>query len=90
MSKPVTRVVFSVLISLGIIAGIYTSVQGALLEAGANRAKAHVVSGVMANLNHDRRTVSELKSMEMKNTLFDQPGGRGHGCESDLKTDPSD
>ncbi|HXG24056.1 MAG TPA: hypothetical protein VNJ09_05820 [Chthonomonadales bacterium] len=89
-SKPVTRIALSVLISLGIIAGIYTSVQGSLLEAGVNAANVHVVNGLMTNLNHDRRSASELEKIEMQENLYSQPGGRGHGCEADMRIDPSD
>lgn len=90
MSKPVARVAFSVLISLGIIAGIYTSVQGALLETETNSAKVHVVNGLMTNLNHDRRSASELESIGTQADIYAQPAGKGRGCESHLRIDPDD
>lgn len=96
MSKPVSRVVFSVLISLAIALAIFTSVQGGLsskvLKTEANRAQAHVVNGLMTNLNHDRRSASELESMAAQAELYSQNSGRGHGggCEDELRFDPND
>ena len=90
MSKRVARVALSVLISLGIIAGIYTSVQGALQETETNKAKVHVVNGLMTNLNHDRRSASELESMGTHPDIYSQPAGKGRGCESHLRIDPDD
>ena len=49
MSKPVVRVVFSVLISLAVVVAIYTSVQ-----AGANTAKGRLISGALVNLDRYR------------------------------------
>ena len=95
MSKPVVRVVFAVLISFALIAAISTSVQGGLssklLRTGANSAQAHVVNGLMTNLNHDRSTVSELESSAIQADTYIQPAGKGHGgCEDQLRTDPND
>jgi hypothetical protein len=95
MSKPVARVVFAVLISFALIAAISTSVQGGLssklLRTGANSAQAHVVNGLMTNLNHDRSTVSELESSAKQANTYLQPAGKGHGgCEDELRTDPND
>jgi hypothetical protein len=62
-----------------------------LLRTGANSAQAHVVNGLMTNLNHDRSTVSELESSAKQADTYLQPGGKGHGgCEDRLRTDPND
>jgi len=95
MSKPIARVVFSVLIALALIAATSTNVQGwlgrILPNAGANSAKVHVVNGLKTNLNHDRSSVSELESSRMQADTFAQPDtGKGHGCGSDVQTSPDD
>jgi len=97
MSKPIARVVFSVLLGLVLIAAISTSAQGGLgrelFKTGANSAQAHVVNGLMTNLNHYRSSVSELESARMQADTFSQPGagaGNGHGCESELRVSPDD
>jgi hypothetical protein len=97
MSKPIARVVFSVVIGLVLIAAISTSVQGGLgrdlLKTGANTAQIHVVNGLMTNLNHYRSSISELESSRMQADTFSQPdagAGKGHGCGSDLQVSPDD
>ena len=95
MSKPIARVVFSVLISLALIAATSTNVQGwlgsILPDTGTNSAKVLVVNGLKTNLNHYRSSVSELESSRMQADSLAQPDtGKGHGCESDLQTSPDD
>jgi hypothetical protein len=95
MSKPMTRIVVSVLIALALLVAIYTSVQGGLssnlLKSEANSAQAHVVNGLKTNLNHDRSTAAELESAAFQADKYMQPGGQGHGgCEDELRVDPSD
>ena len=97
MSKPIARVVFSVVIGLVLIAAISTSVQGGLggklLKSEANTAQTHVVNGLMTNLNHYRSSVSELESARMQSETYVQPpagAGNGHGCESELRVSPDD
>ena len=84
MSKPATRVALSVLISLGVIAGIYTSVLGASPNL-ENRAGSHLVSGENVNLDHYRAANPAPAPMQS-----DFQPGKGHGCESDLRTSPDD
>ena len=95
MSKPMTRIVVSVLIALALLVAIYTSVQGGLssklLKSEANSAQAHVVNGLKTNLNHDRSTAAELESAAFQADKYMQPGGHGYGgCEDELRVDPSD
>jgi len=83
MPKLSTRTVLAVLISLGVIFAIFTSVQGASSSAG--KAGSHNVSGSMVNLNHDRFTVSEREAYKAELDAYNnglKGGGDGHRCES--------
>lgn len=83
MSKPVTRVAFAVLLSLAVIVGIYTSVQGAAPEA--ERSGSHLVSGAKVNLDHYREAEAAPAPLQEY-----QPG-KGHGgggCESENQANP--
>lgn len=84
MSKPIARIVASVVVSLGILIGIYTSVQGASLSARQDRAGSHLVSGSMVNLDHYRASESYQGQMEI------ELKGHSGGCRSDLQTSPDD
>ena len=55
MSKP-TRITLAILVSLVVIIGIFTTVQGATLSARQDRAGSHVVSGAQVDLNHYRES----------------------------------
>jgi len=92
MSKLTARMVLSALISLGVVFAIYTSVQGASANVSENRLGAHLVSGAMVNLNHDRYTVAELQDYKAQlESYYGSPeGGKGHGCESDVRNSPDD
>ncbi|NJC96829.1 MAG: hypothetical protein FIB03_10920 [Anaerolineae bacterium] len=91
MSKLTTRVVLSVLISLGIIFAIFTSVQGASSNAVDGKLGTHLVSGAMVNFNHDRFSVAEKAEYQAQIESYYAPSsGRGHGCESELKVHPDD
>ena len=83
MSKLNFRVVFSVLISLGVIFAVYTTVQGASLNFAADRVGSHPVGGALVNFNHDRLTVAEQDAYQAElEALNKSAPGRGHGCES--------
>ena len=88
MSKPTIKVAFAVLITLILIVGIYTSVQGAFLSAGTRIGQAHLDAGLNANLSHSRSSGYEVSSSEAQLDAYKQDGG-GHGCESE-RTNPSD
>ena len=88
MSKPMTRVVLSVLIALAVIVAIYTSVQALQVRAGI--ASVHVVNGAMTNLNHDRLTVEEQAIYQAQIESLNDNQGEGQGCESELQTSPDD
>ena len=80
----VTRIVLASLVSLVVIIAIFTSVQGASLSAVRDRAGAHVVSGAMVNLDHQRAAETYQSQMQI-----DQKG-HGGGCEDELRTSPDD
>lgn len=91
MSRLRTRVVLSVLISLGVILAIFTSVQGASSSVAGGKVGTHLVSGAMVNLNHDRFTAAELEAYNAQLETFDaSSNGKGHGCESDFRDHPDD
>ena len=76
MSKLTIRVVLSVLISLGIILAVYTSVQALQSQDNVGSASAAVINGALANPKYDL------------NNGFDGQG-HGGGCESE-RVNPSD
>ena len=88
MSKPFTKVAFAVLITLLLIIGIYTSVQGAFQSAGTRIGQSHVDAGLNANLSHSRSSGYQVSSFESQLDAYKQDGG-GHGCESE-HGNPSD
>jgi hypothetical protein len=77
MSKSVTRIVFSALIALGVIAGVYTSVRGAASNAGELRGQAHVTAGLLPDLSHQRRAIQKLQ------IYMPQGEGTGHHCRDE-------
>jgi hypothetical protein len=91
MSKLNVRVVLSVLISLGVIFAIYTTVQGASANVVADKLGSHSVSGIMTNFNHDRFTPAEQEANQAEPDTLNAPKtGSGHGCESESFNSPID
>ena len=92
MSKPMTRVLLSVIISFAILAAIFTVVQAGAdrLSLNSGSAKAHMVSGAMANLNHDRLTVDERALYQGQLDAYYGQTEEGHGCSSSQKDSPDD
>ena len=90
MSRTSTRVIISVLISVGVILAIFTSVQGASPNVSESRVGSHLVSGAMVNLNHDRFTAAEKAEYKSQLDAYHGSfeGGRGGGCESELRDNP--
>ena len=90
MSRLSTRVVLSVLISLGVILAIFTSVQGASPNVADGKLGTHLVSGAMTNFNHDRFTVTEKAEYQAQlDAYYDSlEGGKGGGCESESRNSP--
>jgi len=98
MAKPISRVAIAVLIALAIIAVTSAAVQGLLGRTAAaeeNTAKAHVVTGVQTNLNHYRSSIYGQDYFGNQADTYTQPEsapgkGQGHGCESEMRVDPTD
>ena len=91
MSKPITRVAFAVLITLALLVGIYTSVQGAFSSAGTRSGQAHVDAGLNADLSHARSSGPALSSFETQAGTYSEVGPRHEGgCHSESKVDPND
>jgi hypothetical protein len=88
MSKPTVKVAFALLLTLILIVGIYSTVQGAFLNAGARIGQAHVDAGLNADLSHSRSApIRELQTYLPQSDTVDRP----HGCHSDEFTgNPSD
>lgn len=87
MSKPmIIRVVFSVLIALALVAGIYTSVRGAAVAStGIKSGQAHVNLGLQSSRSFTQNSAS-FSGMPAG---FDDEGG--HDCRgSESSVDPSD
>jgi|GEM_PF-3036936 hypothetical protein len=88
MSK-LTRIVLASLVTLAVVIGIYTSVEGASVSAQQDQAGAHLVSGPKVNLDHYREAIpAPINDIQSQ---FDKgSGGGGHGCESESQTSPLD
>jgi hypothetical protein len=84
MSRPIVRVALSTLIALALLVGIYTSVQGALL----NRDQAQP-AGISHGLDRNRPTIDGQNSSEQ--LPADAPKqGEGGGCDHEAQIDPYD
>jgi hypothetical protein len=81
MSKPVARIVFSVLISLAIVAGIYTTVYGAAFHAGASSGRIQVTAGLMPDLSHYRIQASTASGYSTG--LVEEKQLKVHDCDFD-------
>ena len=84
MSKLTTRIALSMLISLAVIAGIYTTVFSASSGVFENKAGSHLVSGAKVNLDHYREAnpAPALQS--------DFQGEGSHDCHSEKQYSPED
>ena len=78
----VARIVLASLVTLAVIVGIYTSVQGAALSSPRETVGAHVVGGALVNLDHYRAAQASVLQTMYQDT--------GHGCHSDENLANSD
>ena len=79
MSKRMKRVALSVLISLAVLAGLYTTVLGAALNAGASRGGLRVNAGLVLDRSHQRSPAISLNEY-----YSDLEGSEdGHDCSGD-------
>lgn len=81
MSKPVARIVLSVLICLAIVIGIYTTVQGAALRAGASSGRMQVTAGLMPDFSHYRLQASVTSGYST--SLVQEKQQKVHDCDFD-------
>ncbi len=84
MSKLTNRIALSILISLIVVAGIYTTVFGASANT-STRAGTHLVSGMKINLDHYREANPSPASLQPV-----YQSGQGHGCEHNNQTSSQD
>ena len=87
MSKRTVRIVLAALISLAVVAGVYTSVLGAAAQAGASGGRPHVTAGLTTDLSHVRTQASSVNSYL---STFNEMSGGGHDCGSEARADPND
>jgi hypothetical protein len=91
MSRPIARVALFALVGFVLIVAAYMTVQGVFAKAESAGVQAHTVSGLQANLNHDRSSAAELESLQSKSeSLSPKDSGGGHGCERESNVNPSD
>lgn len=82
MSKPNMRVMFSVLLSLVVLAGVFSVVQGAAITAGGRNGQPHVDAGLMPDTSRVRDSGQQAPVLE--EYYYDEAvPGRGGGCESE-------
>ena len=85
MSKRMKRFSFSVLISLAVLAGVYTSVLGASL--GVSRGAVRTTAGLMLDLSHSR---SQAISLNEYYADIERPS-QFHDCsDGESALDPND
>lgn len=85
MSKPIARVVFSVLIALALVVGIYTSVLGASLQASAKSGRAQADTNLILSVGHHRTLVQKVESFETQVDAYDELKS---DCDRDSTIDP--
>lgn len=84
MSKLKIRIVLSVLLSLGVIFAVYTTVLGAPFDLFSEKAEAHYASESMANYNGSIVTEREAYYNQL-DAYNNTTSGDGRGCESEYK-----
>jgi hypothetical protein len=87
MSRINKRVVLAVLISLGVILAVFTSVQGASLTAGTRGGQYFVDAGLMPDLSRARTAGKDVQNFA---PYYYEGSGKGGGCERDSHLDPDD
>ena len=91
MSRRSVRITLTILISLGVILAIYTTVLGAPLNLMGARVGSHAVSGAMTNFNHFRLTVAQQQTYQTQlDAYYNSTTGSGHNCGSQSFSSPDD
>ena len=79
MSKLKVRIILSIVISLGVILAVYTTVLGAPLNFFSERAEAHSAIGAMTNYNGAIVTERDAYYSQL-DAYNNAPAGDGHDC----------
>ena len=92
MSKSTARIVFSVLISLAILAGVFSVVQGAALNAGTRGGQNFVDASLMPDFSRVRSVAQPevLQSYVPAAEVSPAKSEGGHDCESETGMHPDD
>lgn len=91
MSKLTTRVILSVLISLGIIIGVFMSVKAASASPGGKSMGMYVLSGGLVNQLQPQTSSEAQQQSQPQLDPYSGDKGNGHGgCDSENYNDPSD
>ena len=88
MSKPVARVVLSVLIAVAILAGVYMTVYGAAFSVGSSSGRMQMTAGLMPDLSHYRLQASTVSGYSTG--LVEQRPSKVHNCDSDAYSSSQD
>lgn len=89
MSKPVVRIVFSALIVLALVAGIYFSVQAATSNASLSGERVFTTAGLLPDIRHVRSAGQSLSSYNYDESAYTDKG-EGHGTACDNYDSPDD
>ena len=87
MSKPAVRIVLTVLISLAVLAGIFSTVQSAASSVGVKVGQAHVTAGLLPDTSHPRNAPQTLQGSDTQLDPYMKGGG---GCEDENLVHPDD
>ncbi|RIK31665.1 MAG: hypothetical protein DCC56_05640 [Anaerolineae bacterium] len=89
MSKPVTRIVFSALVVLILVVGVYFTVQAASSQASLGGERVVTTAGLMPDTQHVRSSFSGLSTFDLQSGSYQdsyQDSGHG-GCDHDSPDD---
>ena len=83
MSKPVVRIVFSAMVVLALLVGIYFTVQAASSRVSLNGERAFTTAGLMPDVQHVRSSGSDKFKTQVDpyQDVYQDPGNGG--CEHD-------
>ncbi|MFM8367172.1 MAG: hypothetical protein ACKOBD_00245 [Chloroflexota bacterium] len=91
MSKLSTRVILAVLLSMGVVVGVFMTVNAASSRVEGKSMGMYVLSGGLVN-QLQSQSASEAQE-EAQPQIAPYPGNKGEGqggCESEKYNDPSD
>jgi hypothetical protein len=85
MSKPRFRILIAVLLSLVLLVGVFSVVQGAALRSGARSGQYFVDAGLMPDMSRQRSAEQAGQALA---PYYET--GKGGGCERDQHSSPDD